>query len=45
MSRQSYDLSGTPMTPNTEWKKIAVSLIAAVVFTALCLVSFLPLMA
>lgn len=28
------------MTPNTEWKKVAVFLIAAVVFAALCLVSF-----
>jgi hypothetical protein len=27
------------MTPNTEWKKVAASIIAAVVFTVLCLVS------
>jgi len=27
------------MTPNNEWKKVAVSIIAAVVFVALCLVS------
>lgn len=28
------------MTPNTEWKKVAASLIAAVVFTVLCLVAY-----
>ena len=28
------------MTPNTEWKKMAASAIAAVVFTAICLASF-----
>ena len=28
------------MIPNTEWKKVAASLIAAVVFTVLCLVSY-----
>ena len=40
MSRQSYDLTGITMTPNTEWKKVAASLIAAGVFTVLCLVSY-----
>jgi hypothetical protein len=28
------------MTPNTEWKKVAASIISAIVFTALCLVSY-----
>jgi len=28
------------MTPNTEWKKVAASIIAAVAFTVLCLVSY-----
>lgn len=28
------------MTPNTEWKKLAASLIAAAIFTVLCLVSY-----
>jgi hypothetical protein len=28
------------MTPNNEWKKVAASLIAAVFFTAICLVSY-----
>jgi hypothetical protein len=40
MNRQSYDLTGIPMTSNTEWKKVAASLIAAGVFLILCLVSY-----
>ena len=28
------------MTPNTEWKKVAASLIAAVIFSLICLISY-----
>lgn len=41
MGRQSYDLLGFSMTVNTEWKRVYWSFFAALLFTALCLGSYL----
>lgn len=40
MDRESHDLTGEPMIPNTERKKAAASLIAAAVFFVLCLAAY-----